>query len=114
MPGAGKPMNDIPERDWQMLRKLKEVTLDRLCEEVLGEAAKITGDAQLTPHQRYLKLYQCIERRDKDIANAFNDHRRSTALVKIAQIHRRGLFKEEEFAGFSEETRKLVLELEAL
>ena len=107
-------MSDIPERDWKRLRQLKPVVLDRFCERVLREAISIANAPGSTPHQRYLKLYRFIDEKDDALARAFDDHRRSTALPKIMHIYALGLFTEEEFAGFSERTRKLVLDLASL
>jgi len=107
-------MSDIPERDWKLLRELKPVTLERLCERILRGASQIAAASGATKHQRYLKLYAMVQKQNREVAMAFDDHRRSTALSKIVQIHRRGLFTEEEFARFSEETRKFVLAVDAL
>jgi hypothetical protein len=55
-----------------------------------------------------------IQEQNEEVALGFDDHRRSTAFLKILQIHRSGLFTEEEFARFSDQTRKHVLEVEAI
>jgi hypothetical protein len=107
-------MNDFPERDWKLLRELKPVTLERLCERILHSAAKITTAPGLTNHERYIQLWKLIQDQNDEIALAFDDHRRSTAFLKILQIHRSGLFTDQEFARFSDQTRKHVLDVEAL
>ena len=107
-------MSDFPERDWKLLRELKPVTLERLCERILRSAAEITTQSNLTNHQRYIKLWSLIQEQNEEVTLAFDDHRRSTAFLKILQIHRRGLFTDEEFARFSEQTRKHVLDFEAV
>jgi len=106
-------MSDFPERDWKLLRELKPVTLERLCEQILRRAADIATKPGGTNHQRYIKMWELIQEQNQEVAIAFDDHRRSTAFLKILQIHRRGLFTEEEFARFSEETQKHVLAVEA-
>jgi hypothetical protein len=107
-------MSDFPERDWKLLRELKPVTLERLCERILRSAAEITTRSGLTNHQRYIKMWELIQEQNEEVALAFDDHRRSTAFLKILQIHRSGLFTDEEFARFSGETRKHVLDVEAM
>jgi hypothetical protein len=107
-------MTSVPEKDWKRLQQLKPVLLDRFCERILRETASIVNVPDSTPHQRYLKLYRFIDEKDDDVARAFNDYRRSTALAKIMHIYKLGLFTVEEFAGFSEQTRKLVLEIVSL
>ena len=107
-------MSDFPEQDWKLLRELKTVTLERLCERILQRAAEITTQSGLTNHQRYIKMWELIQEQNQEVALAFDDHRRSTAFLKILQIHRSGLFTEKEFARFSEQTRKHVLDVEAM
>ena len=106
-------MPDFPERDWKLLRELKPVALDRLCGRILHHASEIAASSSGTNHQRYLKVWEMVQEQNEEVAIAFDDYRRSTAFLKILQIHRRGLFTEEEFARFSEETQKRVLVAES-
>ena len=103
-------MRDIPERDWKLLRELTPVALNRFCEQVLHEATDIAADTTATPHERYGRLYDLIKKQDREVAIMFDDHRRSTAFLKIIAIHLHKMFTEEEFARFSEETRQKVLD----
>ena len=102
---------DIPEKDWKLLRQLKPALLDRFCEQVLGQVAKIATTRTGTSHERYLKLYQLIKQKDRDIASAFDDHRRSNARLKLARIRSLGLLTEKEFAEFSEEIQSSLLSI---
>jgi hypothetical protein len=52
-----------------------------------------------------------MKEQDRELAFAFDDHRRATATVKLARICSLGLLSEEEFGSFSEETREIVLDL---
>jgi hypothetical protein len=106
-------MSDFPEQDWKLLRELKPVTLERLCGRILLRASEIATSSSGTNHQRYLKVWGMIQKQNEEVAITFDDHRRSTAILKILQIHRRDLFTEEEFARFSEETQKRVLAMES-
>lgn len=90
------------------------MTLERLCEQILRRAADIATKSDGTNRQRYIKMWELIQEQNQEVAHAFDDHRRSTAFLKILPIHRRGLFTEEEFARFSEETRKHVLAVESM
>ena len=47
-------------------------------------------------------------RRDKEIAQTFNDLRRSRAFTQIASLKGRGLLTEDEFLRFSQDTRDSV------
>jgi hypothetical protein len=99
---------DIRESDWRLLRAVHPVALDRFCGRILGEITKVIGDARKSPHQKYLEVYRLIERRDQEVAEAFNDMRRSTAFIRICSLRRLGLLTDEEFAGFSEGMRSAV------
>ena len=104
-------MSNFPERDWKWLNRVRQAALERFCERVLREAAKIAAASTCTSHQRYLQLHELIQERNRVLASVFDDHRRSTALGEAAQIHSLGLLTEEEFAGFSDQTRELILQI---
>jgi hypothetical protein len=95
----------IKEVDWKVFREVQPIALDRFCKRILGEVAGIAADGTKTNHERYLAVFRLIRERDDEIAGAFNDFRRSTAIYQIAQIKRLGLLTEEELARFSDETR---------
>jgi len=44
-------------------------------------------------------------KRDKEVASAFDDFRRSTAIFQIAIIRKLGVITDEELGRFSESTR---------
>jgi hypothetical protein len=100
---------DFPEADWKVLRSVKDAALNRLCERILEECRGVMDDLSLTPHQRYLKLFELIQDRDDDIANAFNDMRRSRALNRISWIKYLDLLTDEEWERFSPRTRETAL-----
>lgn len=98
----------IKESDWKILRQLHSHALERFCEQILLEFERVHSDTTKSFHQRYLDIYAIIERRDKEIAQTFNDLRRSTALIQLAAIKARGLLTEDEFSRFSQETQDIV------
>jgi hypothetical protein len=98
----------ISEPDWKVLRELKPIALDRFCQRVLDEIARVASDASKTSHERYLAVYQLIERRDRELATAFNGLRRSTALLQLMSMQSHGLLTAEEMSRFSAETREVV------
>ena len=99
----------MQESEWKRFRKLHVVALNRFCEKVLQEISQIGADARKSPHERYLQIYKVIQQQDKVIAEAFNDSRRSTALMQLAVIHSRGLITDDELSEFTQETRDVVL-----
>ena len=99
---------DLPESDWKTLRKLQPVALDRFCRRVLDECRTVCDNDSKTSHERYLDLYKLLRTRDKELADAFDDMRRSVALLRLVTMYRRDLLTEDEVARFSPETRELV------
>ena len=98
----------IAECDWKLFRTLHPVALQRLCERILAEARAEIDRPAKSAHERYLGLYRQLGKRDRDIARAFNDLRRSTALTQLGLMHSLGLITEEERQSFTAETRAIL------
>src|SRR5438105_677068 len=98
----------ITEADWKLFRQLQPVALDRFCQRVLSEVGRIASDTSKSSHERYLAVFNLLRRRDRELADAFDDPRRSTALRQLACLQSHGLLSDEEFARFSPETRDMV------
>jgi hypothetical protein len=98
----------IHESDWKLFRRLQPLALDRFCQRVLADVTRLAADSDTSNHERYLAVFRLLQRRDKELADAFNDPRRSTALIQLARIRFQELLTEEEFTCFSPETRASV------
>jgi hypothetical protein len=98
----------IRESDWKLFRQLQPVALDRFCRQVLDDVGRLGSDAGKSNHERYLAVFRLLRRRDEELGDAFNDTRRSNAVLQLARIRLRGLLSEDEFARFSPETRSAV------
>ncbi len=98
----------LPERDWKTLRGLHPVALDRFCERILAEVGSIASDTSRSNHERYLAIFTLIERRNRQIEDAFDDMRRSMAVIRLLHMCKLGLVQEEEFARFSDDIRGTV------
>jgi hypothetical protein len=98
----------VSERDWKVFRELRQVSLERLCDKILAEAKAEIERSGKSAHEKYLSLYKLLDKRDDDVARAFNDFRRSTALMQIGIIHSMGLFTAEELRRFSPETLQII------
>ena len=101
-------LRDIPESDWRIFRKLRDVALERFCERVLAELREMTTAAPSSHHQRYLEVFKLIDKRDDELARAFNNPRRSAALLQLGLIRAYGLVTDAEMAEFSPETQAAV------
>jgi transcription initiation factor IIE alpha subunit len=98
----------MKESDWKLLRKLKPVLLERLCEHILQECREAIAEEDESAHERYLYLCSLLRTRNDDVAICFDDHRRSNAILKVAAIYQRGLLEDEELAQFTEGAQKTV------
>lgn len=99
---------EIRGADWKLFRQVHPIALERFCQRVLSEVGRLASDTGKSAHQRYMATFQLLQRRDKELAEAFNDMRRSTALLQLAILRSRGLVTDEEFARFSPETQAAV------
>ena len=99
---------EISESDWKHFRQLHSLALERFCEQSLSEVGRLASEPGKSAHERYLAVFRLLKRRDKELAEAFDDLRRSTAWRQLAVIRSRGLLTDEEFARFSPETRAAV------
>jgi len=101
-------MTDLPECDWKHLRMVAQAALDRFCTRVLDESRAIIADDAASAHDRYLQLFRLIEKRDRGMAAAFNDMRRSTAFERLAAMIQLGVITDEDLSGFTPNTREIV------
>lgn len=99
---------DIPESDWRRFRDVRAQLLERYCCRVLDEVVTVSQGTEGSAHERYLKIYKMIRERDKELANAFNDFRRSTAIMQLGIMRRMKLLTDEDLGQFSEQTRSRV------
>lgn len=98
----------LAERDWKELRALHPVALDRLCERVLAEITATASDTSRGNHERYLAICKLIEDRDRKLQDAFDDMRRSQAVMRLSHMCALGLVTEDQFARFSDDMRSVV------
>jgi hypothetical protein len=99
---------DFPESDWKLFRQLHPIAIDRYCRKILEEIQRVAADPKKTNHQRYLEIYKLIERRDREVARAFNDFRRSTAFIQLSIIYSYGVITKEELMRFTPDTQAAI------
>jgi len=99
---------DLPEADWRAFRKLREVALERFCEQILHEIGRILSDGKKTSHARYLAAYELIQERDDQMARAFNNPRRSAAVLQLTTLMSLELISREDLQCFTPRTQAVV------
>ena len=101
-------MRDIKESDWKVFKPLREIALERFCERVLDEIARINSDSTKSKHERFLAIYRLVRERDKEIDPIFDYLRRSTAVRQLCAFRSHDLLTEQELRQFSPELVKSV------
>ncbi len=101
-------MRQIKESDWKLFRQVHSEALERFCKQILLEIERINADRTKGFHEKYLDIWKVLKRRDKEMAQAFDDMRRSTAWTRLASMRGLGSLTEDEFLRFSQEAREVV------
>jgi hypothetical protein len=99
---------DIPEPDWKIFRELSALALERYCQQVLDEIAAVSADADKSCHARYLEIFKHIKKRDRTMADAFDDLRRSTAYHQLSYLDKLKLLTGPEIEQFSPATQDFL------
>jgi len=105
-------MKEIREADWKVFRKLHPILLDRYCQKVLREINRIGAEENKSDHERYLAVYQEVQKHDREIGLLFNNPRRSSALMQLMAINDRDLFTEDTGHLFQNRYKSIVCEEE--
>jgi hypothetical protein len=98
----------IPEADWKRFRALHKAALERFSQRILSEVERVAADTERSAHERYLDIYKLLQRRDREMAETFDDPRRSMAVIQLMWIKALDLLTPEDLADFSAETREIV------
>ena len=101
-------MNSIPERDWKMLRGMKDEMLNTACERIFRKVQAIIDGRSGRTHEAYQELWKLLDAEDKKIAIMFDDLKRSNSVRKLAAWRQNGLLTDEELVRFSDETVETV------
>jgi len=101
-------MNDIPERDWKIIRSMKDQKLTIACNRILEKATTIIKDDTKGSRTRYMELWKVLRNEDATIATMFDDLRRKNAIIKLASWQSYELVSDEEMKTFTTETQKMV------
>jgi len=103
----------INESDWRIFRRLHSIALERYCQRVLEEV-RIAADCKDDYHDCYRKVYRLIRDRDKTMAAAFDDPRRSTVFLLLATMIGEELLTDEELKQFSPEAQERIAVIKQL
>ncbi len=98
----------FPEQDWRVLRALHVTALERYCTRVLDECVALIRDTDMSAHDRYLRLFRLLRERDDGLTAAFDDLRRSTALMRLVATINLDVVTDKELEQFTPSTRETI------
>ena len=103
-------MRPIPERDWKVLRKIREDALHRFCVRINNGVCDFVSNADIhgEAHETFLAICRYVMTQNRDLGDLFDDWRRSTAIGTLKLWAEAGIITQEEFAAFSEDTKELI------
>jgi hypothetical protein len=104
-------MRDIAESDWKIFKRLRELALERFCQRVLDDVARISSDTAKSSHERYLAIHRLVRERNKDIDPIFDTLRRSAAMQQSCSFRLNDLVADEELEQFSSQLATRLREM---
>ncbi len=98
----------IPERDWKIIRALKESAVNTACERIFQKIEKLIRSRGTESHKYYLKLWKLLPEQDREISLMFDDFKRSNAVFKISVWKKNGIISDETLQELTEETQRRI------
>ena len=87
---------------------MKDEKLAVTCERIFEKLRKTIDERGDDSHAAYLQLCKTLKQEDKKLGRAFDDLKRSNAILKLVEWRRCKLLSDEELKRFSDETQELV------
>lgn len=84
----------MKESDWKTFKRIKSTAIERFCGQALAEFETIIAASDEPAHSRYLRVYELVNSRDREMARIFDAHSRSEAPMQLAAIRAKGLADE--------------------
>lgn len=85
-------MNKLPESDWKLISKHKDIYLQKLCSRINGEILGKMHEKYKTDYDRYIAIYKLIQSKDRRIGEIFDLWRRSKFYDLMVEIIAEGLY----------------------
>ena len=101
-------MWEIPERDWRYLRSLHDEMLEELSRRINDEVRRVLARADLSENEKRGKAYEIVRKRDRIVADCFDDWKRSRIIERCWSLRKHGLLKPEHLEKLTPETQKAI------
>ena len=99
-------MHKILEKDWKLIRTMKDKKLAIACRLIFEKFALLISQSEGMEHETYLKIWKTIREEDRKIGLMFDELSRSSAVLKLMTWKKNGLLSAEEESMFSIETQE--------
>jgi hypothetical protein len=100
--------HDPSEADWKIFRRLRDIALQRFCDRTLQELSVLIHADSRSPHERYLAVFDLVQKRNDELARAFDGAARSRMVSHLVEMHELGIVSKEELEQFGPETRRVL------
>src|SRR5688572_7115856 len=104
----------INESDWKIFRELHGIAIERFCQRAIEEVQSTINSRSNGYHDCYLKIFDLLRKRDKQLGRTFDDLRRSNALFLLVNIKHARLLTDDELMRLSSETREAVERIDSI
>lgn len=99
---------DIKEPDWKKYKKFAELALLRLEQNFISKVQVTVNSPSISDGNKVVEIESAIARHKSLEALMFNDFRRSTMIMALAQMVSHGLVSNAELSEFSPELQEQV------
>jgi hypothetical protein len=103
---------DPPERDWKFLRSVFDEMLEALSRRINDEVRAILARTDMSENEKRRSVYDIVRKRDRVVAECFDDWRRSRLYERCWALKQHGLLKPEYIAKLTPESQKAISPLE--
>ena len=103
--------DEIDESDWKWFRQVRGIALQRFCDGVLAEIEALSQETTRSSHERFIAVYNLIQERNGELADGFDNPKRSAMMVQLVFLRARKLLTDDEFFLFRRETCETVTAL---
>ena len=101
-------MNEVNESDWKYFRSQLDTWRERYLSKVNQKLASILSDNKLNETDKFWKIKKACEQKERVLSNCFDDIRRSTMILRLAEMYKNKVITTEDLQAFQDESIKQI------
>jgi hypothetical protein len=98
------------EGDWKYISRLHAVLLEEFSRRLNREVAELLRRTDITEDEKRHLIYKHVRARDRDVADCFNDWKRSNLPITALFLRKHGLLAEHHLRDLSPEAASFLRE----